>query len=165
MHLQVDVVIGGRHQDSRLLHPGGDDRLQVIERGPHPGGDLGTGPLLARGDCLAIKRRVGEKLGLPDDRPAQFGEQVIEMNDLVDGVRGPRLLAIAERRVRDPDVGGPRLGDAGWLEADRRDSGVGKIVAQQVGLGRIDHGPFYAYIDLHCNTLTATPETRRLGTA
>ena len=163
MHLQVDVVVGRRHQDPGLLHACGDDRLQVVERGPHPGGDLGTRALLARGDCLPINRRVREKLRLPDDRPAQFGEQIIEMNDLVDGVRGARLLTIAERRVGDPDLRGPGLGNAGWFETDGRDSGVGEIVAEQVRLGRIDHAPFYAYIDLACNMLTAALESRRLG--
>ena len=109
--------------------------------------------MLARGDCLAIKRRVGEKLGLPDDRPAQFGEQVIEMNDLVDGVRGPRLLTIAERRVRDPDFVGPGLCEQLVIHLESR-----KILAAFPGFGLLAHaGP-----DIGIDGVRATDRGQRI---
>src|SRR5438105_13569221 len=116
VHFQVDVVVGGRHQDAGLLYAGGDHGLQVIERSPYPGGHLGTAALLARRDRLPSEWCVGEELGLPDDRPAQFRQQVIETNDLVARVRRPGLLAVPKRRVRDPGFVGPGPGDAGWVE-------------------------------------------------
>src|SRR5207244_6360554 len=165
VHFQVDVVVGGRDQDAGLLYAGGDHGLQVIERSPHPGGHLGTAALLARRDRLPIEWCVGEELGLPDDRPPQLRQQVVEMNDLVDRVRRPGLLAVPERCVRDPDFVVPGLRDAGWLESDGRDPRVGEGVAEQVRLGWIDHGLFYAYFDLACNMLIATPESRKLTAA
>src|SRR5256886_11604308 len=150
MHFQVDVVVGGRHQDPRLLHACGDHSLQVVERGPHPGGDLRAWALLACSDRLPVEGCVGEELGLPDHRPAQFGEQVVEVDDLVDRVRRSRLLAVPEGRVGDPDLSRPRLGDAGWLETDRREPRVREVVAGEGSLGR---GPpwcpfFYIFIFL-----------------
>ena len=139
VHLQIDVVIGRRGQDARLPYAAGAHGVEVAERCPHPGCDLGTGPLLAGGDRLPVERRVGKKLSLPQDRPAHRREQVIKVDDLLEGVWRPGLLAIAKGRVRDPDRGGTRHPDRLRIETNRRDPAVGKVLAQQVRFARIDH--------------------------
>jgi hypothetical protein len=52
------------------------------------------------------------------------------MDNLLDGVWSPRLLAVAEGGVRDPDVRGQGLRDGIPVEADRRDPAVREVVAQ-----------------------------------
>src|SRR6266480_4390718 len=165
VHLEVDVVVGGGNQDAGFLDAGRLHRPQILQRRAHPGRHLRARPWLAGGDCLAIDRRVGEELGLPDHRPAQLVQQVVQMDNLLDAVGRPRLRAIAKGGVRDPDIGGRGQRHGFRLEADRRDAAVGKVLAQQIRLGAIQHDPLYAYVDLYCNLLTATIGSRRLERA
>src|SRR5205823_6406641 len=107
-------------------------------------------------------RGVGEELRLADHRPAQLVQQVVEMDDLLDGVWSSGLLTIAKGRVGNPDIRGQGQRHGFRLEADRRDAIVGKVLAQQIRLGAIQHDPLYAYVDLYCNLLTSTVGSRRL---
>src|SRR3989454_2280290 len=162
VHLEVDVVVRRRQQDSRFLDAGRPDALEIVQRRAHPGRHLGPRSLPAGGDRLAVDRGVGEELSLPEHRPTELIQQVVEMDDLLDGVRRARLLAVAERRVRDPDVRGNGLWDSARLEANRRNPAIWKVLAQQIRLGAIQHASFYAYVDLYCNLLTATIVSRTL---
>src|SRR5439155_400549 len=163
IHLEVDVVIGGRHQDAGFLDAGRLDGPQIVQRRAHPGRHLGPRSLLTGGDRLAIDGGVGEELGLANHRPAQLVQEVVEMDDLLDGVRSTGLLAIPKCRVRNPDVRGEGLRNSVGLKADRRDPAIGKVLAQQVRFRAVQHASLYAYVDLYCNLLTAAISSRTLG--
>src|SRR6266446_7067348 len=72
-------------------------------------------------------------------RSTQFVQQVVEVDDLIDAVRSPRLLAVPECRVRDPDVRRKALGDGVRRKADRRDPTVRELAAEQVRFGPVQH--------------------------
>src|SRR5438132_135399 len=163
IHLQVDVVVRGRYQDAGFLDAGCLDGLEVVQRRAHPGRYLRARPSLTGGNRLEVDGGVGEELRLADHRATQLVQQVVEIDDLLDGVGRSRLLTIAKRGVRNPDVRGEGLRDRIGFEADRWDPAIGKIMAQQIRLRAILHSSLYAYVDLYCNLLTATTSSRTLG--
>ncbi len=122
--------------------------------GADPAGALGiaVAQLAAAVQRAAVVGGVEEELGLANHavRPAQLGQQVIDVDHLVGRVRRPSLLAVAEGRVGDENVAGldgrrielhrlsVDLFDHRPVEADQRRQAVVERFFQQIGFGAID---------------------------
>ena len=108
VQLEEDMVIGYRGQDPRFRQPRLFDQWDILGGGPNPAGNFG----IAQTEVPALFHRlpvfgaVQEKFRLADDavRPSEAAHQRIEIDDLLDAVGGPRLLAVTERRIRDEHI-------------------------------------------------------------
>ena len=102
------MVIGYRGQDPRFRQPRLFDQRDILGGGPNPAGNFG----IAQTEVPALFHRlpvfgaVQEEFRLADDavRPSEAAHQRIEIDDLLDAVGGPRLLAVTERRIRDEHI-------------------------------------------------------------
>ena len=126
-HLQLveDVVIRAADQDARLLHADLAHHLKVLARGANPAGDLRVliAALHAAQHRVPVLLGIQEELALADDavRPAQAVQHVEDVHDLLGRVRLARLLPVAERRIRDPDLLRHGHGHMAHVERDARD--------------------------------------------
>ena len=141
LQLEEDMVVRDGREDARLAQPQLLDQLEVLRVRANPAGDFGElvpqrhAPL----QRLAVPLAVDEELTLPDDamRPAQTMHEVVQLHNLLRRVRRTRLLAVAERRVRDPDLVRGARSDVRVLEDDPGNVGVRELLAQQIRLLRI----------------------------
>ncbi len=141
LELEKDVVVGNRRQDSRLGETRVHHELQILLDRADPAGDLRV-PVFLRAthvERFPVFVRVEEELGLADHavgsgHPVQKIEDDL---DLLDRIRGARLLAVPEGRVRDEDVlrRVDRLDLA--VEVNPRDVFVGEDLAHEVRLRHI----------------------------
>ncbi len=103
-----DVVVRDGGQNAGLLQADVFDELEVGRDGADPPRNLRVlvPAFLALFERLPVLFAVEEELGLAYDAlgAAEPVQQVVDVYDVVDGVRRPGLLAVAERRIRDPDV-------------------------------------------------------------
>ena len=119
LQLVEDVVVRTAGQHARLLQSGFLDQAEIAFHRADPARAfrIPVAQAPAAIERVAVVLGVQEELGLPDDavRAAEFGQQVVQMDHLLDAVRRAGLLAVAERGVRDDDVAGP---DRGRIEFD-----------------------------------------------
>ncbi len=102
------MVIGNGREDAGFLQARLLDQGDIIGTGPDPAGDLRIAQteILALLHGLAIFSAVEEKLRLPDHavRSAETAHQGIEIDDLLDSVRGSCLLSVPEGRIGYEDL-------------------------------------------------------------
>ena len=102
------MIIGNGREDAGFLEARLLDQRDIIRTGPDPAGDfrIAQTEALALLHGLAVLRAVEEKLRLPDHavRSAETAHHRIEIHDLLDGVRGPCLLSVAEGRIGYEDL-------------------------------------------------------------
>ena len=131
LHFLEDVVVAAADENARLAD------AEVLLRRADPRRDLRElqPQLHALFECLAVFLAVDEKLRLPDDavRPAEPGEILIDIDDLVDRVWLHGLLPVAQGRVRDPDLLGHIHRHAPVVERHLRHHALGVNVAMEVG--------------------------------
>ena len=183
LHLLEDVVVAAADEDTRLADAEVAHEAKILLRGADPRRDLRElqPQLHALFECLAVFLAVDEKLRLPDDavRPAEPGEILIDIDDLVDRVRLHGLLPVAQGRVRDPDLLGHIHRHAPVVERHLRHHALGVNVAMEVGFryilkrifirillqqirlsGYFKHGswaPFYRFVLLYTIIHTIVP--------
>jgi len=135
---EEDVVIGGRGQNPGLLQPHLPDQLEVLLHRPDPAGDfrIAIAPLQAFPDRLLVLIGVKEELTLLDDPvgPPQLVKQVVNVDDLLDRVRGAGLLAVPEGGAGDGRLLGRVDRDGNPVEGDPGDLGVGEEVPEEFRL-------------------------------
>ena len=162
LQLVEDVVVGRTGQHACLGQPRFLHQAEVALDRANPAGAFGilVSQLAAPVERGPVVLRVEEELGLPHHAvgPAEFRQQVVDVHHLVDGVRRPGLLAVAERGVGDVDV--PRLErlrveldllsvdhlDHRAAESDQRRHPVVERSFEQVRLGRVDQGMRFSFI-------------------
>jgi hypothetical protein len=137
--LLEDVVVGNRGEDAGFAQAGRADEPVVGHRAANPAGDFreAVAELLAAFDGFAILPCIEEEFRLADHSlgAAKFLEQRVEVDDLLDGVGGAALLAVAEGGVGDPDVVVRVEWDGFAFELDHRWECVRELVAVEVRPG------------------------------
>ena len=142
VELVEDMIIGDAREHARLFQAELLDKLQVVLVRPYPSRNLRITVSLfeAFRDRFLVFLGIEEKLRLAYHpvRPAQPVEKIENLLDLLYGERGPRLLAVPERRIRDKDLvrGVDRLDLV--VEADPHHIGIGKDVPEKLGLFHVD---------------------------
>ncbi len=132
------MVIGNGREDAGFLQARLLDQGDVIRTGPDPAGDfrIAQTEALALLHGLAVLCAVEEKLRLPDHavRSAETAHQGIEIHDLLDGVRGPCLLAVPEGRIGDEDLLRRIDRDDLVVEIDPADLVIGEDILLEIRL-------------------------------
>ena len=150
VHLLEDVVVGAADQNAGLLDAKVLDQLEVLLGGSDPGGDLREFQIQLHAllDGLAVLLGVDEELGLADDAvgAAQLRKQLIDVDDLVNGVGLHGLLTVPQGGVGDPDLLGHGHGHAPVVEGHLGDGAVGVDVALQIGLRHVLEGIFIGFL-------------------
>ena len=140
-HLLEDVVVAAADEDARLADAEVAHEAKVLLCRADPRRDLRKlqPQLHALFECLAVFFAVDEKLRLPDDaiRPAEPGQVLINVDDLVDRVRLHGLLPVAQGRVRDPDLLGHVHRHAPVVERHLRHHSLRVDVALEVRLRHV----------------------------
>jgi len=138
VELQEDMIVGRRRENARLAEAHVLDQFEVARIGANPAGDLGerVAAFEAAADCLLIAVAVEEELALPDQpaRPAQPVQQIIQVHDVVDLEGRQRLLPVAERGVRNPQLVGRHHRHASMIERNLRHRVVVEDVAEKFRL-------------------------------
>ena len=133
------MVVGAGDQHPRLADPQRLDQREILRRRADPRGDLRKAIAEAHAGLQrgAVLLRIDEKLRLADQSvfPAQPVEHLVEIRDLLHRKRLGRLLSVAERRVRDPDLGGHLHRHHAVVERHLRHGLVVKEVAVEIRRG------------------------------
>ena len=139
--LQEDMVVGHAGEQAHFIkfHIMGD--FEVVHVGADPAGDAGEAVASGAADFdgLAILGGIHEKFGGLDEPAlaAELVEQVVDAGDLLDGVRGAGLLAVAEGGVGD-EHGISRAGDEKRIiKFDAADMRIWENVAVQFGFDAV----------------------------
>ena len=132
------MVVGhaGQHAHFVELHIPG--QLEVVLVGPNPPGHArkAVAPRPADFDGFAVLGRVHEKFRSPDQAAlaAEFVQQIEHAGDLLDGIRGAGLLAVAERGVGNEHRFRGTRHHQHVVEIGAGDAGVGKELPVELRL-------------------------------
>ena len=166
VELQKDMVVRAGGEDARFLQAHLFDQLEVLLVGPDPARDLrkAVAALHAEPDRFLVLRRIEEELGLADHAlwSAQTVKEIEYLNDLLRRIGRPGLLAVAERRVRHPDLVGHVDRDEPLLQLHPGHAGIGKHIPVEHRLfGVLYFKPrfFRPFLYRHCNL----PDPQKAG--
>ena len=136
-----DVIIGAGNQDAGFLDSQIPHQLEVVFSGADPGCDFRKlqSQILTAAHRFAVAVVVNEKLGLPDNPlgPAQPGQQLVQLHDLLRGIGGLRLLPVTEGGVGDEDLLRHVHRDAAVVEGDFRNLVILKNLPVQMRLSYV----------------------------
>ena len=108
LHLLEDMIIRAGHQNAGLLDTQFLDQLEVFLAGTDPAGDLRKPQVKTHAlfQGFPILLAVDEELGLAYDavRAAQLVQKLIDVDDLIHGVRLHTLLTVTQGGIGNPDL-------------------------------------------------------------
>ena len=144
------MVVRAGDQNAGFLNAQVMHQLEVFLRRPYPAGDLREFQIQRHAffNGLPVFFAVDEKLRLADDAvgAAQLAQQLVDVHDLVNGVRLHGLLAVPQGGVRDPDLLGHGHRHPAVVECHLGNGAVGIHIPLQIRFCHILEGIFVGFL-------------------
>ena len=150
LHFLEDVVVRAGDQNAGFLDAKVMHQLEVFLCRPNPAGDLREFEVQRHAlfDGLPVFFAVDEKFRLADDAvgAAQLAQQLVDVHDLVNGIRLHGLLTIPQGGVRDPDLLRHGHGHPAVVERHLGNGAVGIHIPLQIRFRHILKGVFVGFL-------------------
>ena len=150
LHFLEDVVVRAGDQNAGFLDAQVMHQLEVFLCRPNPAGDLREFEVQCHAlfNGLPVFFAVDEELRLADDAvgAAQLAQQLVDVHDLVNGVRLHGLLTVPQGGVRDPDLLGHGHRHPAVVERHLGNGAVGIHIPLQIRFRHILEGIFVGFL-------------------